>query len=105
MGNTVRDMAMLLSEHIDMVSERNDIVGHPLGYVHGTLGRLRDMLGPEVKLRVTVDGDGMTCTVVSPVGVQLFGFSDADYDMDIEMLAGSIRKICEQRGLIAKAKG
>lgn len=101
--NTVRDLAMLLSERTMIMDERNDIAVRPLGYVHGFLERLRDQIGSEVALSLDATPDGFSCSIATPAGSQRFTFSTDDYEQPVDILAASLRKICEGRGLLKKA--
>ncbi len=101
--DTSRNMSILLSENMEAVAERNALAGHPLGFTHGLMERIVQELGPEVDIHMVLAKCKLTLMVCTPSGVVSMHFADEDYNHDIDMLASSIRRVCEARRVLPKA--
>ncbi len=103
--DTTRNLILLASEDAESVAERDQVMAHPLGFVHGLMERIRQELGPEATMELLRLDDGkLYIKVYIGPKSQLLAFTPDDYNANTDLLASSIRTACEQRGLLAKPK-
>ncbi len=102
--DTTRNLTLLASENAEAVAERDRMASQPLGFVHGVIGRVAQELGPEASVSMVVSSDRLVCKVRTPGGSLDMTFNEADYNQNADLLALSIRRCCEDRRVLPRAK-